>query len=184
MATTVLVEGASDRIALESLAGRLGHDLARSGVRIVELGGATNAGRFLQAHRLAHPEDRVAGLYDAAEERFFRRGLERAGFGPVPDRRALERLGFFACVEDLEDELLRSLGVTTSEAVIEEQGELASLRILQRQPFQRTRTHQQQLHRFVSSRSGRKSLYAEALVAALDLDRAPRPLLDLLARVT
>jgi hypothetical protein len=73
--------------------------------------------------------------------------------------------------------------VTTSEAVIEQQGELASLRILQRQPFQRTRTPQQQLRRFVSTRSGRKSLYAEALVAALDLDRAPRPLLDLLARV-
>ena len=66
-------------------------DLVRSGVRIVELGGATNAGRFLQAHRVAHPEDRVAGLYDEAEERFFRRGLERAGFGPVPDRQALER---------------------------------------------------------------------------------------------
>jgi len=178
--TTVLAEGASDRIALEALAGRLGHDLARSEVRIVELGGATNVGRFLERHRLTHPGDRVAGLFDAPEERFFRRGLERAGLGPVPDRRRLEQLGFFACVEDLEDELLRSLGVTTFEAVIEAQGELPSLRILQRQPFQRTRTPQQQLRRFVSTRSGRKSVYAEALVDALDLDRAPRPLTDLL----
>ena len=58
--------------------------------------------------------------------------VERGGHGPVPDRARLEELGFFACETDLEDELIRALGVPAVEAVIEEQGELMSLRILQR----------------------------------------------------
>ena len=62
------------------------------------------------------------------------------------------------------------------EAVIEAQGELPSLRILQHQPAQREQSTVQHLHRFIGVRSGRKSLYAQRLVEALDLDRVPAPL--------
>jgi hypothetical protein len=37
------------------------------------------------------------------------------------------------------------------------------------------------LHRFLGTTSGRKERYARALIAALDLDRIPRPLDRLLA---
>lgn len=178
----VLVEGESDQAAVETLARRLGRDLDRERVRVVALGGATNVGRFLAETAAAGSGVRLAGLYDAKEERYFRRGLERAGHGVVPDRDRLEDLGFFACVDDLEDELIRALGVPSVESVIEEQGELASLRILQHQPAQRTRTTEQHLHRFLGTRSGRKSAYAELLVEALDLESVPQPLTAVLAR--
>ena len=94
---------------------------------------------------------------------------------PVPDRARLEELGFFACEPDLEGELIRALGTTVVEAVIEEQGELTSWHILQRQPAQLTRSVEDQLHRFLGTRSGRKETYARLLVEALDLDRIPHP---------
>ncbi|MCW2762382.1 MAG: hypothetical protein JWR85_2583 [Marmoricola sp.] len=152
-------------------------------VEVVNLGGATNVGRFLEDLRDTGRRPRLAGLYDAAEERYFRRGLERGGHGPVPDRARLEELGFFACRTDLEDELIRALGAPAVESVVERQGELMSLRILQRQPAQRGRTVEQQLHRFLGTRSGRKSIYARLLVQALDLDRVPPPLEAVLRRI-
>jgi hypothetical protein len=179
----VLVEGASDRAALLALASRQGRDLLQERVEVVNLRGATNIGRFLEDLASAGGRPRLAGLYDAAEERYFRRGLERGGHGPVPDRDRLEELGFFACQPDLEGELIRALGTPAVEAVIEEQGELASWHILQRQPAQQARAVEDQLHRFFGTRSGRKETYAKLLVEALDLDRVPAPLEAVLRRV-
>jgi hypothetical protein len=185
----ILVEGTSDQAALEALAERHGRNLAAERISIEPMGGATNIGRFLrrlETHglglRLAGL--RLAGLCDAGAEGHFRRALERAGFGPAASRADLEALGFYVCVADLEDELIRALGVTEVEQVIEAQGELRSLRIMQRQPAQRRQSPQQQLHRFMGTHSGRKSLYARLLVGALDLDRVPRPLDRVLAHVT
>jgi Overcoming lysogenization defect protein-like, TOPRIM domain len=45
----VLVEGFSDRCALEALAARGGRDLNREGISIAPMGGATNIGHFLDA---------------------------------------------------------------------------------------------------------------------------------------
>ncbi|HJQ90190.1 MAG TPA: ATP-dependent endonuclease, partial [Acidimicrobiia bacterium] len=111
------------------------------------------------------------------------RGLERAGMGIHPTRDDLESVGFFVCVADLEDELIRALGAEAIVEIIDAQGELGSLRILQRQPFHRDRTIEQQLWRFMGTRSGRKSTYARLLVEALDLDRVPPPLDGLLEYV-
>jgi len=86
------------------------------------------------------------------------------------------------CVADLEDELIRALGAATVEHVIESQGDLRSLRIMQQQPAQRERTAEQQLRRFMGTRGGRKIEYARLLVDALDLQAVPRPLELLLAR--
>ena len=178
----VLVEGISDLCAVEALAERRGRDLAAEGVVILPIGGAKNIRAFLQALGPAGPQ--VAGLCDAGEEGDFRRGLERAGFGPVADRSALERLGFFVCDADLEDELIRSLGTAAVEQVIAAEGELASFRILQKQPAQRERAVHQQLRRFIGTRSGRKIRYARLLVEALDAAGVPRPLDRLLAAVS
>ena len=95
----------------------------------------------------------------------------------------MERLGFYACVDDLEDELIRSLGVPAVEEVVAAQGELRSFRILQRQPAQRGVPIERQLRRFLGTHSGRKIHYGRVLVEALDLARVPRPLDLVLAHV-
>jgi hypothetical protein len=69
------------------------------------------------------------------------------------------------------------------ERIIEEEGELRSFRILQRQPAQRGRSTHDQLHRFLGSRSGRKHRYGRLLADAVDLARIPRSLDRVLAHV-
>ena len=96
----VLVEGTSDRSAVETLARRRGRDLQAEGVAIVPMGGYGNLPLLLGRYR----DVRLAGLYDVGEERHFLRALGRA------DRGELERAGFFACTRDLEDELTRAVG--------------------------------------------------------------------------
>lgn len=177
----MLVEGVSDQAAVEALAARRGQDLRAAGVAVVPIGGAKNIAGFLARYGPPGLGLRVAGLCDAGEERDFRRGLERVGLGPVADRDELEALGFFVCVNDLEDELIRALGVEAVESVVDAQGELASLRTLQKQPAQRGVAPAAQLRRFMGTRSGRKAHYARLLVDALDLDRVPQPLDRLLA---
>jgi hypothetical protein len=65
--------------------------------------------------------------------------------------------------------------------VVAAQGELGSFRTFQRQPAQRGRTPEQQLRRFMGTRSGRKIRYGRLLVEALDLAAVPRPLERVLA---
>lgn len=178
----VLVEGASDRIALEVLARRSGRDLAADGVRIVELGGATNVRRMLREVLVDRIGWNIAGLYDVAEEAYVVRALTAAGLGPVPDRGRLEQLGFFACEPDLEDELIRAVGEGRMLQVMDALGDLASFRRLQHQPAQRGRSQHDQLRRFLSARSGNKARYAAALAEAMPLDVVPRPIAEVLLR--
>jgi hypothetical protein len=165
--TVVLVEGVSDQIAVETLAARAGRDLDADGISIVPMGGATNIRGFVERFGPQGLDLRLAGLCDEREERHLRRALEHV----------------FVCVADLEDELIRSLGADAVEQVIDEQGELTSFRIMQKQPDQQGRTVEQQLRRFMGTRSGRKLHYARVLIEALDLGKVPRPLEDLLAYV-
>ena len=179
----MLVEGMSDQAALEALAERRGRALRSERVCIVQMGGATNIDRFLD---LLGPRGRgikLAGLCDAAEEGYFRRALERAGFGPGLSRAQMEALGFYVCAADLEDELIRALGAASVEEIIQAQGDLRSFRTFQKQPAQQGRSPEMQLHRFMGTRSGRKSQYARLLVGALDLAQVPRPLDGVLAHV-
>ncbi|WP_103511898.1 TOPRIM nucleotidyl transferase/hydrolase domain-containing protein [Streptomyces sp. SM13] len=181
--TVVLVEGVSDRAAVEALAERQGRDLTAEGAVVVPLGGATSITRFL---RLLGPDGldvRPAGLCDAAEQRFFLQGLERTGFGTARTPDGLEALGFFTCHADLEDELIRALGTDGVQRVIDDQGDLRTFRLFQRQPAQRERPVEAQLRRFMGTIGGRKEHYARALTEALDLGRLPRPLDGLLAHL-
>jgi hypothetical protein len=147
------------------------------------MGGATNIRSFLD---LFGPEElnvRLAGLCDAGEESDFRRGLERAGLGSNLSRADMEALGFYVCVADLEDELIRALGAASVEEILDAQGELGSFRTFQKQPAWQGRATKEQLRRFMGSGAGRKIRYARLLVDALHLTRVPRPLERVLAHV-
>jgi hypothetical protein len=181
--TVVLVEGISDQIAVEALAERRQRNLAAEGVSVVPIGGAQAIGRFLRAFGPQGLDIKIAGLYDAAEEQDIRRGLERAGFGSDLTRADMERLGFFVCVADLEEELIRALGAAAVERVLAANGDLRSFRTLQKQPAWRGRSPEQQLRRFMGSGGRRKIRYARFLVEALDLADVPRPLDRLLAQL-
>ena len=181
--TVVLVEGVSDQVALEALAARRGRDLDADRISIVPIGGAQAIGRFLDRFGPRGLGVRLAGLCDAGEEGDFRQGLERAGFGSDLTRGDMERLGFYVCDADLEDELIRALGAASVGRVIEAEGDLGSFRTLQKQPQWRARATEEQLRRFMGSGARRKIRYARLLVDALDLSRVPRPLDLVLAHV-
>ncbi|GAB2595870.1 hypothetical protein GCM10027168_30710 [Streptomyces capparidis] len=168
----VLLEGPSDVAAVGALAASRGRDLAAEGVCVLSMGGAMNVGRF---GRLLGPAGlglRLTGLCDEAERGHYARGLGRPG--------AAEE-GFFVCAADLEDELIRALGVPRVEELVRAEGDLRALRTFLRQPAQRGRAPQQQLRRFLGTQKGRKIHYGRVLVEALDPDRAPAPLDGLLA---
>ena len=182
-ASVVFVEGMSDRRALETLAERRGRDLDAEGVAVVSIGGSKNIRRFMETYGPRGRDLRLAGLVDAGEEGDFQRALERAGLGADLSRLDMEALGFYVCVADLEDELIRALGAASIERILEERGDLGSFRTFQRQPAQRGRSPEAHLRRFMGTHSGRKIEYAALLVDALDLDRDPRPLDRVLAHV-
>jgi len=179
----VLVEGTSDQVALQALAQRRGRNLDAEGVSIVAIGGAQAIGRFLDRFGPRGLDLRLAGICDAAEEAHFRGSLERAGVGSNLTRAGMESHGFYVCVEDLEDELIRCLGTAVVERVADAQGDLQSFRTLQKQPAWQGRNHEEQLRRFMGSGGSRKIRYARLLVEALDLNRVPRPLDGVLAHV-
>jgi hypothetical protein len=176
--SVVLVEGKSDGAAVQALAQRRGHDLDAEGVSIVAMGGYGNLGRFLERYGPSGLGVRLAGLYDAPEERHFRRGLARAGFGSSLTRADLEEFGFYACDANLEDELTRALGRVAMEELLEAQGELSAFRTYQKQPAHREEAIETQLRGFLWNR---KLKYGVLIVDALELDRIPRPLTGVLA---
>jgi len=176
MHAAILVEGVSDQTALCAIAERRGRDLAAEGVAVVAMDGATNAARFMREYGPAGRAVQLAGLFDEAEERFFRLGLERAGMAPGPDTEHLEELGFFVCRQDLEDELIRAVGADEVLRLVAAEGDERSFRTLQRQPAMRDKPLLHQLRRMMGGRSGGKERWARLLADAVPLDRVPRPL--------
>lgn len=174
----VFVEGTSDQRALEALAARTGFDLGAAAVEVVEIGGATNIWRYLELYRTRHRDVNVGGLCDANQEQAFRRALAQFDFGSNLSRDEMEAIGFFVCDADIEDELIRSLGIDRVLEIIEGEGELQSFRTYQKQPAHAARALEQQVHGFMWNRKFR---YARLLVDALDLDRVPHPLAGVLA---
>jgi Overcoming lysogenization defect protein-like, TOPRIM domain len=179
----VLVEGVSDQIAVETLAARRGRDLGTERVVVVPAGGAHAITRYLAQFGPAGAGLRLAGLCDAGEENVVRRGLASAGIGSPGTRADMERLGFYVCVEDLEDELIRAVGPARVAALIDSQGDLRSFRSLQGQPGWRSQPAAAQLRRFLGSGARRKLRYARLLAGSVDLDRLPHPLDEVLTRV-
>ena len=176
----VLVEGISDQRALATLAQRRGRDLEAEGVSILPIGGAHAIGTYLERFGPRGLDLKVAGRSDVGDEDTFRHALERAGVGADLTRDAMEELGFYVCVTDLEDELVRALGSAAVLRIVEAQGELGPFRTFQKQPAKRELCLEEQLWRFMWNR---KIRYAPLLVGALDLGSIPRPLDGVLAHV-
>ncbi|XVV07386.1 TOPRIM nucleotidyl transferase/hydrolase domain-containing protein [Actinosynnema sp. CA-248983] len=122
----VLVEGVSDQIAVETLALRQGRDLAAEGVVVLPVGGAHGVPR--QLRRFGGGGVRLVGLCDEGEAHVVQRGLAAAGLGAPGSRDALARMGFFVCVEDLEDKLIRAAGVALVTEVLGANGDLGAFR--------------------------------------------------------
>jgi hypothetical protein len=162
LGTVVLVEGISDQSAVEALAARRNRDLAVEGVCVVPIGGAMGVGRFLRLFGAQGLAVNMRGLCDEAEEGYFRRGLEQVGLGTRLTRSAMESLGFYVCVCDLEDELIRALGAAGVERVLAAEKDLGRFRVFQNQPAQRGRAVERQLRRFMGTTSRRKARYARA----------------------
>ncbi|MET3807861.1 hypothetical protein ABIB25_004888 [Nakamurella sp. UYEF19] len=177
----VLVEGKSDREAVLALGASRGIDLNDNGATVVSMNGITNVARHIRELGPHGERLRLTGLYDAAEERFVRRGLELGGFTPDPGREGLAALGFHRCDRDLEDELIRALGVDRVLTVLEAERDLGSFRTLQHQPAHRGRAPSGQLHRFFGAGSLRKFRYGRLLVEALADSAMPPPLAAVLA---
>ena len=154
----VLVEGISDRIALEAAARKL--DLG--GVEIVPIGGAHAIARVVKEYG----RERVVGLCDAGEERYFRRALGDA---------------VFVCRQNLEDELIRALGPARVEVVLAEHGDLDTFRSFQNQPAWRGRPLDAQLRRWFHAADRRATRYPPLLLAALAPAEIPPPLAGVLA---
>lgn len=176
MRTIVLVEGVTDELALTLAARRLGRDLKVEGVSVVPIHGAHAISRYLRQLAAEEPGAKLAGLYDTGEEKVVRAALERAGHGPNLDRSQLEGVGFFACVADLEDELIRAAGQTDISRLIEREGDAQSWRAFRNQHAWNGRPMDQQFRRFIRSVSERNSRYIRAIVETIDPPRLPRPL--------
>lgn len=175
----VLVEGISDRMAVETLAARLGRDLVAEGVAILPIGGSGEARKMLA--RFASQEKRILGLLDADASAIFRRALAGAGLGAADD--SLQARGFFTCQPTLEVELIRALGPEGFLTLVEREGDLAPLRTLQRQAAWAGKPLEAQLNRFLRAKARRPMLYARLMVDACPLDRLPGPLTALLAAI-
>ncbi|MFR9796964.1 TOPRIM nucleotidyl transferase/hydrolase domain-containing protein [Streptomyces sp. MS06] len=170
--TAVLLEGRSDVAAVDALAAIRGRDPEAEGVCVLSMGGAMSVGRHA---RLLGPPGlglRLTGLCDEREHPYYVRAFEQVGASPRD---------FFVCAADLEDELIRALGVARVEELVGEEGDLRALRTFLRQPAQLGRPPQQQLRRFLGTKKGRKVHYGRVLVEALDPGRVPDPLDALLS---
>ncbi|MFE9972069.1 TOPRIM nucleotidyl transferase/hydrolase domain-containing protein [Streptomyces hirsutus] len=183
----VLLEGPSDAAAVDALAERRGRDLEGEEVCVLPMGGAMSVGRF--ARLLGPPPGlglRLTGLCDVRERDFYARALEEAAAGAAqaqeqaPGQAPGQVQRFFVCAADLEDELIRALGVARVEELVRAEGDLRALQTFLRQPAQQGRTAQQQLRRFLGTKKGRKIRYGRVLVEALEPDRVPAPLDGLL----
>lgn len=175
--TAVLVEGASDRAAVERLAVRLGRDLRTEGVTVIAIAGATNIDRFLRVLGPSGHDVELAGLCDRAEAVAFARALDRAGIAENVEVSNLATYGFFVCDGDLEEELIRALGPADVLEVIRVQGQLRSFRRFQNQPAQRDKPIDAQIWRWMGNH---KIRYAPLLVDALEIETVPKPLRALL----
>jgi hypothetical protein len=153
----IAVEGSSDKVVLERISRRLGRDLAAEGIRIEAIGGAHAIRRFVAE---LGSDVTVRGLCDENEEHLFRRVLEDV----------------YVCVPDIEGELIRALGVERMLEIVDRD----SFATLQRQPAQRGRPVELQLHRWLRSISGRYHRYLPILVDALEPERVPAPLAGVL----
>ena len=175
----MLLEGASDVAALQAASERASLGLGDAGVRLIDMGGATNVRRHLVDAARAPTKPRVLGMCDIKEGSFFVRALRELDCD-VSSVDELPRWGFQLCDRDLEDELLRALGSDGVRQVFDGLGLSGRFATFTRQPAWAARDFHEQARRFAGVASGRKEVMAAALAAALDPEALPSPLRQLL----
>lgn len=170
--TAILVEGESDRFALEALARKKDRSLDAEGVSIVVLQGAGSIRTFLALLGPRGLSVNVVGLCDANESRQWGRALQEAGVIKSVDQAAMNAAGFFVADRDLEDVLISALGEKAVKNRIAEYGDAETLATFIRQPAQSGKSGADTLHDFVHS-AGRQIEYAPILVDLLDEANVP-----------
>ena len=153
----IAVEGRSDKVVLETISRTLGRDLTAEGIAIRAIGGAHAIRRFVAE---LGPDVDVRGLCDENEQHLFRRALDDV----------------YVCIPDLEGELIRALGVERMLQIVDRD----AFATMQRQPAQRGRPVELQLHRWLRASSSRSHRYLPILAEALEPDDVPAPLLGAL----
>lgn len=175
----VLVEGESDVAALDVLLRRRG---LASGVALRDMGGVTNI-RVRLHDAVADPSTRrVLGLCDARESAYVVRALGAQGV-PVTTREEMGAFGFHACDPDLEGELIGALGAERARDVLARLDLGPAFELFGRQQAWRGRPLAEQLRRFAGTVSGRKTLVARAMAAAVAEEQLPAPMRRLLDQV-
>lgn len=164
--TVVLVDGASDRLAL---------NLDR--VQIQDVGGVPNFRCFLLRYGPLGEGRRLAGLCDFPEWPRVLNALEASGVGSLLSFATLRDCAFFVCRADLEDELLAAVGVPAVLRIIERHGDLPRFRTMERQLAYRSAPLETQVRHLMTQK---QIAYAPSLIAALSLSRIPAPLTDVL----
>lgn len=171
----ILVEGQSDKYALEAVAAKKKRNLDADGVTIVAMRGAGVIATFLS---LLGPDGlklKLAGLCDAKEESKWAQALESHGMGSKLNRAAMSAIGFEMCDGDLEEVLIAAVGEKTTLAIIDAQGDKAEFNSFAQQPTQKPKPVPQQLHDFLHLR-GRNITYAPLMVDAIDAAKLPAAL--------
>lgn len=171
----ILVEGESDKYALEALALRKNKNFDADGISIVVMKGAGGIKTFLALLGPNGLRVQLAGLCDAGDEPQWAEALKAHGFAKTLDRPVMASLGFFVCDKDLEDVLITAVGEHETLHVIDGQGESAQFAVFSQQPAHIGKSRHEQLHDFLHSR-GRNITYAPLLVDRLDLKNLPASL--------
>lgn len=168
----ILVEGQSDKYALEAVAAKKKRNLDADSVTIVAMRGAGGIATFLNLLGSNGLKLKLAGLCDAKEESKWARALESHGMGAKLDRAAMSTIGFEVCDADLEEVLIKAVGEKTILAIIDAQGDKAEFDTFVKQPTQNAKPVVQQLHDFLHLR-GRNITYAPLMVDAIDATKLP-----------
>src|SRR6185437_4627370 len=115
--SVILVEGQSDKYALEAIAAKKKRNLDADGVTIVAMRGAGGIGTFLTLLGPDGLKVKLAGLCDAAERPKWAQALESHGMGSKLDRAAMAAMGFEVCDGDLEEVLIAAVGEKATLAI-------------------------------------------------------------------
>lgn len=174
----VLLEGPSDVAALEAVLTARRPTVPGTAYRLVDMAGVTNTATHLRAAAASSPPRPVLGLCDAGEAWVVVRALQEQGL-PVRGAGDLPQHGFFVCERDLEDELIRALGVEECLRLLDGMGLGHRFRSFSRQRAWSDRPVEDRLHRFAGVASGRKIRLAGAMAAALPPGRVPPPIAGL-----
>jgi len=175
----VLVEGYSDRVAILRLAMRLGRDLDAEGVTVISLDGGAGITSHLQLFGKKGLALEILGLCDEDKEAHWQRELQKAQV-PAADRATMKASGFFVCVKDLEQELIRALGLAEVQAVIAQEGQAVAFTSFSSQPAHIGKPVDEQLRAFLHRDN---TTWVIPLVNALDLKAIPGPLHDLINHI-